>query len=410
MPGRKGRFPFFATIPMSNERKVIRGLFLILILATVCASFLSQMSMITETALGAVLRYAWVAFLGVLLVFHPRGLFDKGIRFFYVYSALFLLLCLLYDAVSVKTYWGADARNVIIALLVFVSSYCYWRSYGSRKALDVICAASLVCGLILSIDAYQLAFIDYDPTLEQAYVYASKNSMALILLCIALVSFLRFQSKNPLKMIPLLAAVFYMIYIIFLMKSRAVLVSLAFLILYFILQSRSKPVKWFSVLLTIVFTCLLLFNEEFYNVVVNGIVLNAHDINDITAVTSERDILLKEAIGMIPDAFFWGYGEFYLDCMPLAMLIQYGIIGVSIILLYLFQIGREVVSFDRSKQLHLITFLLFGTLMINALFEAQAPFGPGMKCFIFWMFLGFSMAESRKESLERKYLTYAYPR
>lgn len=395
---------------MSNDKIVRSGIYLLLLAVTVGASFLSQLSSVSETSLGTVLRYAWVVFLGVILLFNVPGKFDKGIRFVYAYSFCFLLICLLFDAVSLKTYWGADARNVIISLVVFVSSYCYWRSYGSERTLDVIAGVALVCGIILSIDAYQLAFIDYDPTEEQAYVFASKNSMALILTCIALVSFLRFQSRNPVKMVLLLGAVFYMLYIVFLMKSRAVLVGLVFLFIFFILQSRNKSVKWGAFLVVIVFSSLLLFNEDFYNVVINGIVLNAHDINDFTAIASNRDVLMKDAVEMIPQYFLWGYGEFYLDCMPIAFLIQYGIFGASIIFFYLFRVGRNVMSFDRGKQLHQITFLLFWSMIINALFEAQAPFGPGMKCFIFWMFLGFSMAENRKESFERRSMTYAYPR
>ena len=31
-------------------------------------------------------------------------------------------------------------------------------------------------------------------------------------------------------------------------------------------------------------------------------------------------------------------------------------------------------------------------MMLNSLFEAKPPFGPGIKCFLLWLMLGFSLA------------------
>lgn len=45
----------------------------------------------------------------------------------------------------------------------------------------------------------------------------------------------------------------------------------------------------------------------------------------------------------------------------------------------------------------LIVYLLFMVYMINSLFEAYTPFGPGMKCFELWAFFGIALAEQKRK-------------
>ena len=87
-----------------------------------------------------------------------------------------------------------------------------------------------------------------------------------------------------------------------------------------------------------------------------------------------------------------GIGEFYVDNMPLVMLVQYGILGACLVFYYIFVIVKKTISFNSTK-INSCTCALLGVYLINSLFEAQPPFGPGAKCFLLWVFIGFSYAE-----------------
>lgn len=79
--------------------------------------------------------------------------------------------------------------------------------------------------------------------------------------------------------------------------------------------------------------------------------------------------------------------------MPIIMLFQYGIVGGLMIFSFLIYIGYYVtLRIDRNSY-NLIAFLLFWSFMLNSLFEAQPPFGPGVKCFLLWVFIGFALAK-----------------
>ena len=84
--------------------------------------------------------------------------------------------------------------------------------------------------------------------------------------------------------------------------------------------------------------------------------------------------------------------------MPIAMVLQFGIFGAMIVLIFLAILTRKIVRFNRANQLHLVSYLLFIAMMLNSLFEAWPPFGPGVKCFMMWMMLGYSLAIGDKSN------------
>lgn len=78
-------------------------------------------------------------------------------------------------------------------------------------------------------------------------------------------------------------------------------------------------------------------NAELYNLYIKEIILNNKDINDLTAVTSNRDLhveYFKANFGMY---WFSGTGGTYLESMPLAVLMSYGILGGIPVLLFSLQ-------------------------------------------------------------------------
>lgn len=78
------------------------------------------------------------------------------------------------------------------------------------------------------------------------------------------------------------------------------------------------------------------------------------------------------------------------------MLMQYGLIGATIVFAYIGRVYLDIRHLDRRNAIYLYTYLIFISLILNSIFEAQSPFGPGAKCFIFWIMLGFTIAERKK--------------
>jgi hypothetical protein len=136
----------------------------------------------------------------------------------------------------------------------------------------------------------------------------------------------------------------------------------------------------------------ILLSPTAYNIIVNGIIFGSRDIHDLDDLSSGRVGLVSEAMNSITEHPWIGIGNYYLDCMPIAMVLQFGIVGATMVFIYIGRIWYEIHKLDKGIDLHLCTYLIFIPMILNSLFEAQPPFGPGMKCFLLWMMLGFSMA------------------
>ena len=129
----------------------------------------------------------------------------------------------------------------------------------------------------------------------------------------------------------------------------------------------------------------------------NGIILGGRDATDINSLSSNRVILFAIALQRIPQHPWLGSGDYYVDCMPLNMLTQYGVWGLTIVFIFLYYIFKTLL---KSRPIHPITtiaYIIFMAFIINALFEARPPFGPGVKCFFVWLLLGISLAISQRQ-------------
>ena len=184
------------------------------------------------------------------------------------------------------------------------------------------------------------------------------------------------------------------------LRSRATIIGFAFVLYYFVFKSRNTRVKVVSIFLTIAAVVIVFSIPSLYKVIVEGILFAARDVEDFNDLTSGRTYLISEGIDMFTERIWFGRGNLYMDCMPLVMLVQYGVVGASVVFAFLFFIGKKVNAFLNNNNLFLVTFLLFYSFILNSLFEAQPPFGPGIKCFMLWMMIGFSMAELEENKID----------
>ncbi|WP_353654403.1 O-antigen ligase family protein [Muribaculum intestinale] len=185
-----------------------------------------------------------------------------------------------------------------------------------------------------------------------------------------------------------------MVIVIFMLKSRATLCGFFFVVLFYIIKYNNFRIRATIGCLTILIVTYILCDSAAYEVVVEQIIFGNRDASDVNDLSSGRVYLMKQLLPGIYESPWFGSGNKYMDCFPIIMIAQYGIIGASIVFIFLLYVASLIsIKFKPRLNYNLATYLLFWAAMINSLFEANPPFGPGIKCFIIWMLFGISLSK-----------------
>ena len=172
-------------------------------------------------------------------------------------------------------------------------------------------------------------------------------------------------------------------------------------------KKLSRFKRFLVLLLTIVSIAVVLTNDNLYEVVVENILFANRDMTDLNDISSNRFVLINKALGELESHPMIGIGNYYVDCFPIAAWVNYGpIMGTILIGLAWFPC---IWSFGRLKdegEWHDMSFLfvvLACTFVLNSIFECLTPFGPGIKCYVYWFFFGILCAKTvKKEKNSRK--------
>ena len=103
---------------------------------------------------------------------------------------------------------------------------------------------------------------------------------------------------------------------------------------------------------------------------------------------------------MIEEKPFFGNGNYYFDSFPIVTIVQYGIVGALPVFSFIaYLIFWSIKHLNRNDNYELCAFLMLFSYLINCLFEAQPPFGPGAKCFLLWVVWGIMLAKQEKRNI-----------
>lgn len=344
---------------------------------------LSQMPNLMESGIISLAYSGTWIFIAVMLLIDRRTL-----------KWQYLLLPIVFDVICLggrflgKSYFSSDLFRPI-NLCAFILLIGIWAgTYLDYTNLKKISFAFITSALAVAIYLYFNIFrgVDWGGS---GYLYGSKNSAGQIFLVAIILIATQFLQYN--KVLSAFAMIFFAPLII-MMKSRASILTLLIVIIYFILFILKKKIHKVIGIVILVATLIIIFtNAELYNLYIKEIILNNKDINDLTAVTSNRDLhveYFKANFGMY---WFSGTGGTYLESMPLAVLMSYGILGGIPVLLFSLQplyIGFKYIRDKRYRLFCVLIIALSITMWINGIFEEQSPFGPGVKCYFLWLVLG----------------------
>lgn len=211
--------------------------------------------------------------------------------------------------------------------------------YIDRSGLHKVIKSFIVSATFLNFIVYVQFFMGKDTLSTQVYAYASKNSISLIiataiLLHIFEVSNLK-KTKREILNIVILAANFT---ILLILRSRTCIVGLLFSITIFLISKRNNiKIKKYIYFGLIVCLILLIFNQNFYDNIINKILFAGRNSNDLDTLTSGRISIIKSFGQLIGDDILTGIGSIYYECAPLSAILQFGIIiGMIYILLMYF--------------------------------------------------------------------------
>ena len=361
-------------------------------LAIFC-SLLSNFPPIMDLGLSLPLQLVWVMPFFYLFIFRNTGiLWSKELIPFYSFLLFFSLYCLICESVTGKEYLGTDLKNMSISSFITIISFSYWRKYASETNLERFAYLLLLLGAIFAAYTY-FEYLRDTNILSRVYAVKSKNSIGQIIFCCALIPPFLIKNNNMKLRCFVFGVVLLLVVIVFMTKSRATILGVFFIVYYFVFCYSSFKIKLLSMGALFALATFILLNDDIYNVVINGILLSGREASNLNEISSGRLMLISDSLKGINENFWFGNGNKYMDCMPIIMLFQYGIVGGLMVFSFLIYIGYHVtLRIDRNSY-NLIAFLLFWSFMLNSLFEAQPPFGPGGKCFLLWVFIGFALAK-----------------
>lgn len=181
------------------------------------------------------------------------------------------------------------------------------------------------------------------------------------------------------------------------LRSRATLVSAFFLLYYFIFRKSNKKIRRWAIILSIITIAFILLNGDIYNTIINGVILGGRDATDVNSLSSNRVILFAIALQLIPQHPWIGSGDYYVDCLPLNLLTEFGLIGLFMFTTFILHLFIYTKQKRNINKLTSATYAIYISFLLNGLFEAYPPFGPGVKCFTLWMLLGFALAIDNKK-------------
>lgn len=373
------------------------GIFLFLL--AIAGSLISQNPPFVENGTMQWLKYLWFFPLVFQLLIDSKAFVELWCRQVLFVILCFVIFCLIGEIFTFNSYIGLDLTNILMSVTVAIVSFSLWRKYGRALIMKILCVMLVLVGSYLAYAVYSQYLVNAS-ILDLQYSFDSKNSMGQILLCCGFIPLANFIPKQFLLKYAYYALVLFIFVVMIWMKSRATMASGLFILIYLFVKSNNLKLKLVVLSLCVLFCFVVILTPDLYEIIVTGIVLANRAEDNLDDLSSGRVFLISEAIEYIQENLLIGIGNHYIDCMPIAMLLQYGVIGSSIVFLLIVVVGYHLMKMDvNHNSIKRTAFLLFFAFLINSLFEAQPPFGPGAKCFLMWMMVGFAFAESPQKKV-----------
>lgn len=377
--------------------------FLWFVFGSVIITNLSQMPTFVETRITRLISNPiWILLLIVCLIS------DQTLELFNV-RGFFCLLGFFVLYMGVGTLFGNPFMNSSIDKQIFLSAFVMFVGtfVGKRinlEDLEKISTAYIWSALIVCVNVY-FTYIVRSSWDSRIYAYGSKNSISQILLFAAiLIVFLKLKIEySTISKIFYIVSLMLLVYTLLGLKSRASLIGIPIVAIVTILnQDVDKHLKTGIITVIIGITFFLILKPEIYDSLVNNVILGGRSSNNLDDISSGRvDEWSNFFMDFGANGFF---GDSYdkRESIFLSAFLQHGFVGgvlVSMMVFYPYAWFRR--NHDKCGGFANIMKSIIIVSIVNGVFEQQAPFGPGAKCFFLWFLLGiFSTMDNNEDRLE----------
>ena len=370
-----------------RNRRIEYALYLACLLSN-----LSQMPLFVTSGITQLLAFpGWIILVLMLLLNAATGTIVFRQR---LLNRLFLaiLIVLIIAAESVLTgnghYSSSLSYSYFISIFIFLLGAAV-AGYVSERVLRNLILIYIVSSLAVSLSIFIQYFgFGYKIT-SRNYAYASKNSVSQIISTAVVFMIVAWKPKTGKMKVVMIGSLAFSLWILLLLRSRATLVSLAACVLVI---AFSRITNW-KVKAAVFLACaaavlVIMLNSSARETIVKLVILAGRDATNLDDVTSGRMKILNQFPGLIRGNWLAGIGSAYFECFPLSAILQYGLVGG--VLMIIFSLLPLAEGFRRRRQSEAWFVLMLVALgfSVNGLFEGVTPFGPGVKCYILWLLYG----------------------
>lgn len=308
--------------------------------------------------------------------------------------------CLLIFVFFIELLTGNKYIKSVITYSYLVSFFIFILGFFYSKVIPIenyknIALSYVISGIIVSVFvALEIGDIQNILT-SRSYAYASKNSVSQIIVTtiILLITCIK-TNKYYLKIIKGISVIGLLI-LILLLKSRASILSIPLVLLIILLsKSMSNNEKKYILIASIIVVTIVFINKDIFDTLINNIILGGRESDNLEDLTSGRYSMWKSFPELFSESYIMGRGYYYIESFPLAILINFGMIGsIPIFIFTLESIRWPLIRIVKCKDKNILLILLIILLLsivywFNGLFEELSPLGPGVKCYFLWLTFG----------------------
>lgn len=370
--------------------KCKQGLQFYQIVCTICfMTNISQMPILIDNfPTRNIVIPLWGAF-GVFCVFKEFNLYMRESKSLFLIGYIFLVYYIV-GSVFIERYRDSALPYVIFLSMFILCVGLLAGRFLRKEDIEKICTAMILSGIIVGADVFR-KYIYGSSLIGRVYAYDSKNSVSQILLTTwMLILFFKLTNNKLGKKI------FYYLSFILLtvtligLKSRATLIVIPVIVAWVIFHGRlNKGVRNIVLIMLGLITIYLVYNPDFFNVLIDEVLLGGRSMGNLNDISSGRMNEWTSFWSDFQSAILFGHGRMKRESLILTSLLEFGIVGGGLILwIAIWPFYWTLRYCKKGNRYYLIFSSIVIAYLINGIFEQLAPFGPGVKCFFLWFFMG----------------------
>lgn len=378
---------------MKIKVKKINILSLVLVLTCFFAN-ISQLPILIESGNSKLVsNIGWIVLFFMIILSNNLRL-GKNIMLVFALILNYMIFIFFMEIMNNGKYLNTSIfKPVIISIFVFTLGY-FISNVIEEQDFKYIVVSYVISTFWVVVSVY-LKIIPQFSWSNVEYAYASKNSISQIILTAIILLFMYIKSKKIWINISKWVLISFMTLVMLMLKSRASIIGLLIFILINLFFSKNKKSKIILLIIVGTFILISIFNDNFYNLILNDVLLGGRDKGNLNDISSGRFDMIIFFLKEFPRNIITGRGYYFIESFPLSILIQYGILGsLPLFIIALLPVTWSILNLKKNYSYNFILLNVSICYLINGLFESQAPFGPGIKNYFMWLFFGILLGKN----------------